>query len=381
MNMIKIAHVMRVYLEQPETFIWQYIHNFTRVTPVVIARRTMNLDQFPVANGFIKPTYGPKLSYPWTMDNIYRRIFHDPSGYAASIIKRNNVKAIHAHFGPLGFSYLPLSISLNIPLIVNFYGYDLSRNDIILENRTAYTELFEHGTRFLVEGPVMRKKLTSIGCPDEKISIQRIAINLENYKFKVRSWDEKRPVRLLFAGRFVEKKGLEFALRALAKVKKDFVFRFRIIGAGELEEQLHSLANTLGFDKEIEWLGMKTHRDVIEEINNCDILIQPSVTARNGDSEGGAPTVILEAQACGVPVITTTHADIPYITVNSKSAMLSSERDVEHLERNIRYLLNTSAVWAEMGTLGRKHVECYHDVKKEVIALENMYKEILMKNS
>ncbi len=379
--MIKIAHVMRTYLEQPETFIWQYIHNFTRVTPIVIARRTMNLDQFPVTNGVISPTYGPKLSFPWIMDNLHRRIFHDSFGYAASIIKRKNVKAIHAHFGPLGFTYLPLSLSLEIPLIINFYGYDLSRNDIILENRTAYAELFEHAARFLVEGPAMRKKLTAIGCPDGKISIQKIAINLENYKFKVRSWDSKRPVRLLFVGRFVEKKGLEFVLRALAKIKKDFVFRFRIIGGGELEEELHLLAASLGFDKEIEWIGMKTHRDVIEEINNCDILVQPSVTARNGDSEGGAPTIILEAQSCGVPVIATTHADIPYITANSKSALLSPERDVEHLERNIRYLLNTSSVWAEMGTLGRKHVECYHDVKKEVVFLEDLYMEVINENS
>lgn len=379
MNMIKIAHVMRVYLEQPETFIWQYIHNFTRVTPVVIARRTMNLDQFPVANGIISSTYGPKLSFPWIMDNLYRRIFRDPFGYAASIMKRNNVKAIHAHFGPLGSSYLPLSLSLEIPLIVNFYGYDLSRKDVISENRTAYAELFEHSARFLVEGPAMRKKLATIGCPDEKISIQRIAINLENYKFKARSWDSKRSARLLFVGRFVEKKGLEFALRALARIKKDFMFRFRIIGGGKLEEELHLLATSLGFDKEIEWIGMRTHREVIEEINNCDILIQPSVTARNGDSEGGAPTIILEAQACGVPIIATTHADIPYITVNSKSALLSQERDVEHLERNIRCLLNTSSVWGEMGSRGRKHVEHYHDVRKEVVALEELYKEVIMR--
>jgi len=372
---------MRIYLEQPETFIWQYIHNFTRVTPIVIARKTMNLDQFPVTNGVISPTYGPKLSFPWIMDNLNRRIFHDSFGYAASIIKRKNVKAIHAHFGPLGFSYLPLSLSLKIPLIVNFYGYDLSREDVISENREAYAELFEHAAKFLVEGPSMQKKLTSIGCPDKKISIQRIAINLENYKFKVRSWDSKKPVRLLFVGRFVEKKGLEFALRALARIKKDFVFRFRIIGGGELEEELHSLASTLGFDKEIEWIGMRTHRNVIEEINNCDILVQPSVTARNGDSEGGAPTIIIEAQACGVPVISTTHADIPYVTVNTKSALLSPERDVEHLERNIRCLLDTSSVWAEMGTLGRKHVECHHDVKKEVISLEDLYMEVINENS
>lgn len=114
-----------------------------------------------------------------------------------------------------------MSLSLNIPIITNFYGYDLSIKEVIEQNRDAYLELFEKGNHFLVEGPNMMEKLISLGCPEEKISIQRIAIDLQNYNFKQRSWDGSKPIRLLFVGRFVEKKGLEFALRALAKIKKN----------------------------------------------------------------------------------------------------------------------------------------------------------------
>ena len=375
-NMLKVAHVMHSYLAQSETFIWQYLHNFKRVTPVVIAQHLENLDQFPLTNGHIRLSYGPRGSIPWFIDNWYRRVLNRPFGYTARIMRKEGVRVIHAHFGPVGCNYLPVSLSLNIPLITNFYGYDLSRKDIVEHYQKEYNQLFDKGARFLVEGPSMRKKLISLGCPEKKISIQRIAINLENYKFKPRSWDRKRTIHLLFIGRFVEKKGLEYAMRVLAKIKKDYSFQFRIIGGGELEQSLRSLASNLGLTKEIVWLGVQPHGRVIEELQTCDILIQPSVTAKDGNSEGGAPTIILEAQACGVPVISTTHADIPYITCPNESVLLSPERDVDSLTDNLCQLFDNSEAWSRMGKKGREHVEKYHDVRKEVISLEGLYRTV-----
>jgi len=375
--MLKVAHVMHSYLAQSETFIWQYLHNFKRVAPVVITQHLENLDQFPLANGHIRLSYGPRGSIPWFVDNWFRRVLNQPFGYIARIMRKEGVRVIHAHFGPVGCNYLPVSLSLNIPLITNFYGYDLSVKDIINQHQEAYVELFKKGKYFIVEGPCMQGKLISLGCPEEKISIQRIAIDLERYSFRERSWDGKRPIHLLFVGRFVEKKGLEYAMRALAKIRKNYFFQFRIIGSGGLEKSLRLLATNLDLTKKIVWLGMQPHKRVIEEIQLCDILVQPSVTATNGDSEGGAPTIILEAQACGVPVVSTTHADIPYITCPNESALLSPERDVEKLTGNLCYLFENPEHWHKMGHVGRKYVENFHDINKEVLVLENIYKDVI----
>lgn len=133
------------------------------------------------------------------------------------------------------------------------------------------------------------------------------------------------------------------------------------------------MAFTLGFTDEIVWLGVQPHRRVIEEFQACDILIQLSVTARNSDSEGGAPTIILEAQACGIPVVSTAHADIPYVTRRNDTALLSPERDVDSLADNMGYLFENPHLWPVMGLKGRKHIAKYHDVIKEVRALENIY--------
>ena len=112
---------------------------------------------------------------------------------------------------------------------------------------------------------------------------------------------------------------------------------------------------------------------MIEEMDAADIFIHPSVTAANGDSEGGAPTTILEAQVCGLPVVSTTHADIPSIVVPGESAMLAPERDVVTLGNYLCTLLSEPERWAEMGMLGRSFVERYHNVATEIGPLEERY--------
>lgn len=375
--MMRVAHAMYCYLPQSETFIWQYLNNFQNICPVVITQKLENLDQFPLSQGEIKPIYGRLWRLAKLMNAVYGKVIRDPFGYTKKLIKEADIRILHAHYGPNGNYYLPLSRLFKIPIITTFYGYDLNRKDVIEEYQSAYKRLFNDGAHFLVEGPYMKKRLVSLGCPEGKISIQRIAINLQSYRTRTRTRDGDRQVRLLFVGRFVEKKGLEFALRALAEIKKDYLFQFMIIGRGELEEKLKALAFDLDLSERIVWLGLQPHRRVLKELEASDILIQPSVTASNGDSEGGAPTIILEAQASMVPVIATFHADIPYVTCQNKSALLSPERDVEALAENICHLFDDSERWAQMGIEGRKHIEEYHDIKKEVVALENLYKKIM----
>jgi colanic acid/amylovoran biosynthesis glycosyltransferase len=378
--MIKVAHVMFSYLSQPETFIWQYIYNFKNFYPIIIAKRKENLDQFPIPKGKLYLTYGRRLSYLWFKDNLFRRVFKRPLVYAEQIMRREGVQAIHAHYGPVGCEYLPIIKSLKIPLITSFYGFDLSITHVIKNNEKNYRVLFEKGSRFLVEGPCMRKKLISIGCPKEKISIQKISLTLENYKLKSYPIQTTSPIKILFVGRFVEKKGLEYAFRALAGVKKEFAFEFRVVGAGEMENQLKQIAFNLGLFQKTKWLGMQPHSQVIRELYNCDFLLQPSVTAKNGDTEGGAPTIILEAQACGVPIVSTYHADIPYITIENETAFLANERDVEGLCSHIRYLVNNKNIWEKMGKNGKKYIERHHDIKKQILNLENIYKKCITKN-
>ena len=128
-----IAHVLYSYLNQSETFIWQYLHSFRSATPVIIAKELENLDQFPLTNGHIRPIYGRMGLIRWFLDNWHRRVLKRPYSYIDNrglvnierIIHEEKIRLIHAHFGPIGCTYLPLSLSLDIPLITTFYGYDI----------------------------------------------------------------------------------------------------------------------------------------------------------------------------------------------------------------------------------------------------------------
>ena len=377
MEKIAIVHAMNSYGRESETFIWQYLRQFENTVPVIMADSLQNLDQFPLPGRKIYAFSLSRWTWPWIKDNFYRRLMRRKMGLREQIVRNEKIKLIHAHFGFIGYSYLKISTILNLPVITTFYGYDLYRKDIIRRYKKAYDQLFFNGAHFFVEGPCMRQRLIALGCPNEKISIQRIALDLTKYETKQRNKESRQPVRLLFVGRFVEKKGLEYALKALAKLKNDYCFRFKIIGNGELKNSLRILAQRLGLTNKIDWAGVQPHSNVIQNLKTCDLLLQPSVTANNGDSEGGAPTIILEAQACGVPVVSTTHADIPYITKNSESALLAPERDAEALAKNIGFLFDHRDLWAQMGKEGRRHVEKNHDIKKEVKTLEYRYRKIL----
>lgn len=101
----------------------------------------------------------------------------------------------------------------------------------------------------------------------------------------------------------------------------------------------------------------------------CSLITK--FTANN--AEGGAPVAILEAQATGLSVISSYHADIPEVVVDGKSALLAPERDVETLAKHIEYLVGHPDVWVMMGRAGREHVGQEYDVITQVGKLEEIY--------
>ena len=370
--MINIAHFRSSYLGLTETFIYQYLKNLKRVSPLVFTLNVRNTEQFPF------PEIHMALYRPYFLGNFiskFGRNILNRDFKVEALMKKFNIALIHAHFGPDGYYLLPVKKKTKIPLITTFYGYDMSILPRQREWREKYKELFKLGDIFLVEGNHMKKELIRIGCPEEKIKIQHIAIDLEKIPFRPRvpkSRDEK--IIILFCGRFSEKKGLAYALKAVAEVIKSFTsIEFRIIGDGELRQEIENYIKDADISEWVKLLGMKNHDAVIEELNNADIFLHPSVTASNGDSEGGAPTILLEAQAAGLPVVSTFHADIPEVVLDGKTGFLVGERDSSALTERLLYLMENQELWQKLGKNGREHMRSNYDISKEVKKLENIY--------
>jgi colanic acid/amylovoran biosynthesis glycosyltransferase len=373
--MSQCLHLLDTYLPRTETFIWQVLRKSRKFPPLVLADAWENLDQFPLEKGEflnLEPRRS-KWAKVWArLLGTYAQV--DYPGALKDLCERD-VAVCHAHKGFRALITLRFTQALGKPLLVNFYGADVSSRPFLRRAASGYPEVFRVARFLLVEGPAMKNRLLNLGAPPEKIRIQRIAIDPSEYPFRERSWNGKRELRLLFVGRLVEKKGLAVGLEALASCQFEFPWKLTVVGDGPLRSSLESQAARLGIGQHVDFVGYRSLVETRIHLQEHDLLLQPSHTAWDGDAEGGAPTVILEAQACGLPVISTLHDDIPYVTIPGQSAWLAPEGDVEGLADMLRRACEEAGSWGAMGKKGRAKVESDHDVAWEMDLLEELYQE------
>lgn len=284
-------------------------------------------------------------------------------------------RLIHAHFGDQATRTLGLKAATAAPMVTTFYGYDLA---LIREPywRKAYERLFREGDLFLVEGRAMARTLASIGCPEAKIRVQHLGVDVRGIPFAPRAPESR--CRVLVSASFREKKGIPQALEAYARVnaKHPGKLSLTVIGDGPMRDEIHALARKLGLFEQIRWLGYQPHAKFLEEAARAHVFLHPSITAADGDTEGGAPVSLLEAQATGLPVLATQHADIPEAT-HPESALLVPERDVEALASALETLALNPERWSAMGEAGRRHVEAEYDARQQGRRLEDHYRSLL----
>ena len=284
----------------------------------------------------------------------------------------------HAHFGNVAKSWDFLCRSNAVterltqsPFIVSFYGEDASY--ILHENPNAYNKLFTQCDIVTVLSEDMKSDLTSVGCPENKIVIQPLGIDVEKFKFRKRTPDDDE-IDVLTVARFNEKKGLEYAVDAIAPLVKQYDVTYRIAGDGPLFDEIEERIVTHGIGDSVELLGWVNQDEVRELYNNSDVFLLPSITADDGSKEG-TPTVLLEAQACGLPVISTYHAGIPEIVEEGSTGLLVPERDVNSLREALKEMFDSPENWSEMGAKGRKLVERRHSIDAVVSRLTRIYTE------
>jgi colanic acid/amylovoran biosynthesis glycosyltransferase len=123
-------------------------------------------------------------------------------------------------------------------------------------------------------------------------------------------------------------------------------------------------------------LGPINQNECLKLYQEANIFILPSVTSDNEDQEG-TPVVLMEAQAMGLPVISTFHSGIPEVVVEGKSGFLVPEKDVDALAEKLEGLIEHPEIWPEMGRYGRKFVEERYDIKKLNQQLVEIYQNLI----
>ena len=244
---------------------------------------------------------------------------------------------IHAQFGRGGALALPLARKLGIPLVVTFHGGDAFKEKHyrrrflrpILGRR--WHALMSYASLVICVSEGVREKLKERGAPEHKLQV--ISIGSEH----ITGTPSDEPLEhFLFAGRFVEKKGIFVLLDAIAQMRAaGCTVPFVLAGDGPLlKAAMKKARGTTGLD----FAGWMSGAELRKAISKAHAVLVPSITGGDGDKEG-LPSVAVEAMACGVPIIASNEAGLNEVIENNRVGVLARAGDPDDLTKSMLDLL------------------------------------------
>lgn len=302
-------------------------------------------------------------------------------GHLVRVGRRVGASLLHAHFGPWAFAVRGAARRLDVPLVATFYGYDVNQLPLQYPRwRRRYEALFRDAARVLCEGPHMARCIAALGCPEEKLRVQRLGVDVARIACRPRGIDPRAPLRVLMASAFREKKGIPVGVEALGVIAREHPVELTLIGdASALEasraEKARIEAALAKAAVPVRRLGFQPPAVLFEEADRADLFLAPSLTASDGDTEGGAPVALIEMAATGIPVVSTTHCDIPGVVRDGETGLLAREGDLADLVAALRRALAMGDDWASMTAAARRHVEAQFDAARQGARLAAHYVE------
>lgn len=385
-----VAHFCRQFLNPTETFIRNQIESHIDFSPIIIFKEYIPnnpytkilLEKYPTLNLSSDSNRVKNLRYKYFRLNNKK----DTDRIIKYIIDKK-VDILHFHFGTDAGFFLKYLRFINIPKVVSFYGYDCSsfpRKYFSLGKLYLKQRTFRYADVILAMSQDMKEDLIKIGCPKEKIIIHYFGSKLEKFSFFDRDISDKKDFTLLILATLTPKKGHRDLLYALNNLIKKGIcnFKLRIVGSGPLEVELKRLVKNLSIDSYIHFVGSVPYLSdqMLEEIKNADIFIHPSVTDDMGNKEG-IPTIIIEAMASGLPVVSTYHAGIPSVISHNKTGLLVNEHDIDNLANEILKLMNNNTLRKEIGQNAQEFALKNLNLNEKEKELEDIYKQLIKNRS
>jgi len=366
----KVACLKYVFLPPYEAYIADQLKALRRYEPLILtcnaplatglpaeAVRSLS-DLNPLACALNRLAFGVAGTYP----------------YLESQLRREGCRLIHAQSGLEGLYGVRLKVWSRLPLVTTFHGSDATR--LPRRNRRLYERLFAEGDLFLASAEAVRKQLLSLGCPEGRLRVHHPGVDVEQIPFHERRLRKGSPVNVLLVGRMVERKGIPYALQAFANASRYHRrVSLTLIGDGPERLAVERLLRELNLAG-VRLLGEQPRDVVLSAMQNAHVLILPSISSANGDSEG-IPITLIEALASGLPVVATWHSGIPDLVADGRSGYLVSERDSHALAERLRHLIEHPELWGSFGRAGRAIVEQGFNLRQQTAALEDYYDELL----
>jgi colanic acid/amylovoran biosynthesis glycosyltransferase len=225
------------------------------------------------------------------------------------------------------------------------------------------------GSRFIAA------KIAANGCAPEKIRILPVGVRMDEHP--PLAFANRSARTILSVGRLVEVKGFRYGVEAFAAVRKEFPeAEYLIVGQGSGSAELLSLARELGVAEGLKLLGPQSGERVAELYGRASVFVLPSIRARDGAEEGQG-LVLQEAQASGLPVVSTLVGGIPEGVREGETGFLVPQKDPDALADRIRRLLGDADLRERMGRSARAFAEGNYDMRVLSARLLGIYEAAL----
>lgn len=366
--MITIAHFKGKYLNATEVFIYEQLTGIKQFKSIMLCLKKENFNLFPFSSVYSLSDLSPGSR----LIELFKFFVFKYSDYFDAVIKEKNSQLIHVHFGHFGKYFLKSKQRFSIPLITTFYGVDVAKSP------EFYEELFKNGDLFIVLCNDMKKRLSELGCPAEKIKVWHLGIDTNNIEYRYKERGDK--FVFLIVARFVEKKGIEYGIKAFARVAKQYPgCELRIVGDGPLYHKYVRIASELKVSEKVVFINNlnseNPRKTTLEEFDAADAFILPSISVP-GDY-GGTPIVLLESQAYGIPTITTDDCGGDEEVLDRKTGFIVPQREIDGLANRMIELIKNPELCKVFGKNGRDHIEREFNQKIQIPRLEKIYSDLL----
>ncbi len=314
----------------------------------------------------------------WLGQALYRQLGRIP-GPLRQWLAQVAPALIHAQFGRGGALVLPLASALRLPLVVTFHGGDATKDKhfrghgrlgTIFQRRRA--QLVRQADLILCVSDFIRHRLIERGFPPAKLRTHHLGVQVPE---RLDRWPDPAARRLLFVGRFVDKKGLPDLIAAAARLGElGEDVELVLVGDGELRAKVETAAASSGIRHRLTgWLPPEA---VAREMADAAVLVVPSRRAASGDAEG-VPTVIFEAQARGLPVVATRHGGIPEAVRDGESGLLVDPGQPQAIAAAVRRSLADPALYRALQHGARRSVETSFDATRQSRRLEQILLDVV----
>lgn len=320
----------------------------------IITRLDDDFSQEVIVDGF----------FLWRVKIVPIRIIGSLVFYFKILILLKKIKPdiIHAQGIAMGLPAMFAKIFLNIPYIV------YSRCSPILVYNGTIIEHLKSINIFIQKLILKRAKTIIVLTEDMKNEIKAIykdcnVVILPNgidiSKYNKRKKPNQNHIisnkRILWIGRFRPEKGVNFLIEAMSLIIKEIDASLILVGYGNEEKSLIDLTHKHNLDRTVQFEGKVKNEDIIDYLITSDLFVLPSITE-------GFPMVILEAMACGLPIVASNINGISEIITDGENGLLARPKNPEDIARKVILLLKNDKLRAEFS---KNNLEKIHQYKLE----------------